>query len=64
MVICIFDNFLNENKHKKTGEVGEKASSGLVSQNEKLSVTFNILIHKKLTKSLLNLKNVLTRKGD
>ena len=79
MVICILDNILNENKHKKASEVGEKvtkkislkcfrelgASSRLVSRNEKLSVTLNILIHKKFCclKSLLNLKNVLTRKG-
>ena len=41
------------------------ASSDLVSENEKLSVTSNILIHKIFCclKSLLNLRNVLTRKG-
>ena len=41
------------------------ASSRLVSENEKLSVTFSILIHKKFCclKSVLNLKIVLTRKG-
>ena len=41
------------------------ASSRLVSENLKLSVTLIILVHKKFCclKSLLNLKIVLTRKG-
>ena len=62
MVIYIFDNLLNKNQHEIPGEVREKftkkssskifkeqgASSSLVSENKKLSVTLNILIHKVL----------------
>ena len=55
-----------ESHTKKSSKIFAElwASSSLVSENEKLSVTLNILIHKICCfKSLLNSKNVLTRKG-
>ena len=52
-----------KNSSKSFRELG--ASSSQASGNKKLSVTLNILVHEKFCclKSLLNSKNVLTRKG-